>query len=410
LECSTPAADVRVSTLAGSGVAGAADADGTAARFSIPFGIAIGPSGSLYVTDTGNHTLRKVTPDGKVTTLAGKAGSLGNLDGSGENARFNYPEAIVVDADENLFVCDTYNQAIRKVSPAGEVITIAGGNQGDSDGQGTNAGFSFPVGIAVDGKGNLYVTDTLNSTVRKITPAGGVITLAGKAGAPGQSDGTGGDARFDWPQGIVSDSAGNLWVSDTYNHSIRKITPDGVVSTFAGQPGAYGTNDATGLEAHFYHPTGLALDKSGKLLVADTYNETIRMVTSDAVVTTLAGNPLVSGTNNGTGPKALFRDPSAIAASPSGSFYVADTGNHMIRAGALPPPIQLIVAQQEGKILISFSGFPGDVYGLLHATNCSDWNLLYKVTNVTGNITISEPMSGWSTRFFRLLLGGPGLP
>ena len=214
-------------TLAGlAGSSGSTDGTGSAARFNSPFSIAVDTAGNLFVADGGNHTIRKVTSAGVVTTLAGSAGSSGSTDGTGSAARFNSPEGIAVDTAGNVFVADTFNSTIRKVTSAGVVTTLAGtaGSTGSTDGTGSAARFKFPLDITVDTAGNVFVVDTENHTIRKITSAGVVTTIAGSAGNSGSTDGVGSAARFGSPKGIAVDTAGNLFVADQANHTIRSST------------------------------------------------------------------------------------------------------------------------------------------------------------------------------------------
>jgi sugar lactone lactonase YvrE len=251
-----------VTTFAGTaGIVGSTDGTGTNAKFNLPSGITIDSSGNLYVSDNSNHTIRKITPAGVVTTFAGSAGSFGSTDGTGTAARFFKPQGIIIDSSDNLYVCDVFNHTIRKITPAGVVTTIAGtaGSTGSVDGTGTAARFNNPIGITIDSSNNLYVCDGLNHTIRKITPAGVVTTIAGSAGTYGSTDGTGTAARFQQPLGITIDSSNNLYVCDIFNHTIRKITPAGVVTTFAGTAGSTGSVDGTGTAARFYQPLGITI-------------------------------------------------------------------------------------------------------------------------------------------------------
>ena len=217
-------------------------------------------------------------------TLAGLAGSSGSTNGTGSAARFYNPSGLAVDTAENVYVADTYNQTIRKVTSAGVVTTLAGTaeSSGSTDGTGSAARFTFPYRVAVDTAGNVFVADTDNNTIRKVTSAGVVTTLAGSAGNSGSDDGTGSGARFDHPFGIAVGTAGNVFVADNANHTIRKITSAGVVTTLAGLAGSYGSTNGTGLAARFYNPRGLAVDTAGNVYVADTLNQTIR--NSDGVL------------------------------------------------------------------------------------------------------------------------------
>jgi sugar lactone lactonase YvrE len=265
-----------VSTLAGSGAAGYADGTGTAAQFDSPGGMAMDGTGNVYVADRYNERIRKITPGGEVTTLAG-SGVSGYADGTGTAAQFSRPFEVAVDDAGNLYVADDGNHRIRKITPGGVVTTLAGsGVSGYVDGTGTAAQFYWPAGVAVDGAGNVYVMDYGNHRIRKITSGGVVTTLAG-SGAAGYADGTGTEAQFYFPTGVAVDGAGNLYVTDYGNHRIRKITPGGEVTTLAGSSSGYA--DGTGTEAQFNSPTGVAVDGAGNLYVGDIANNRIRKLT-----------------------------------------------------------------------------------------------------------------------------------
>jgi sugar lactone lactonase YvrE len=324
-----------VTTLAGSaGNLGSADGTGNTARFYRPGALAVDTAGVVYVADAYYGTIRKVTPAGEVTTLAG-CGSCTNVgfDGTGTNAVFYQPSGIAVDPAGNVVVADTYDNTVRKVTPAGVVTTLAGlagGGYGSSDGIGPAAFFSGPSAVAADGAGNVYVADYYNNTIRKVTTTGVVTTLAGCASCyRGLADGTNADARFDNPYGLAADDAGNVYVADTYNSAIRKVTPAGVVTTLAG--GNYGSADGTNSAAQFDDPYSVAVDHAGVVYVADTYNNTIRKITPAGVVTTLAGRAGFYGSNDGFGSGARFSSPDGIAVDNQGYIYVADTGNNTIR-------------------------------------------------------------------------------
>jgi hypothetical protein len=344
-----------VTTLAGTlGVSGSNDGTGTAARFKNPYGVAVDGNGTVYVADDGNYTIRKITSGGVVTTIAGTAGVSGTNDGTGSAAQFEAPSSIAVDTSGNLYATDSGDYTIRKITPGGVVTTLAGNIgfsgyfNGDADGTGAAAEFYNPVGIAVDASGYVYVTDTLNCTVRKITPAGVVTTLAGMAsnlgGDIGSSDGTGSAALFNSPSAIAVDSSGNLYVADSENDTVRKGTPPGggsggsspgnlIFTTLAGSgnPLGSGSTDGAGGAALFDHPTSVAVDGNGNAYVADQGNDTIRKITAGGVVTTFAGSAGNPGSNNGTGGAARFNQPTGVAVDSSGNVYVADTNNSTIR-------------------------------------------------------------------------------
>ncbi|HYI12015.1 MAG TPA: hypothetical protein VEK57_23375 [Thermoanaerobaculia bacterium] len=326
-----------VTTLAGfAGIAGSADGTASAARFDNPIGVATDSSGNVYVADSGNNTIRKINPAGSVTTLAGRAGVAGrsgSADGTASAARFNFPSGVATDSSGNVYVGDSRNNTIRKVTSEGAVTTLAGlaGTAGSADGTGSAARFSNPIGVATDSSGNVYVADFGNSTIRKITPARAVTTLAGLAETPGSADGTGSAARFNAPQRVATDSSGNVYVADTGNQTIRKITAMGAVTTLAGLAEDRGSVDGMGSAARFNDPTGVATDSSGNVYVADYSSSTIRKITPAGDVTTLAGLAGHVGSEDGTGSAARFFDPVGMAADSSGNVYVADSRNSTIR-------------------------------------------------------------------------------
>ena len=329
-----------VTTLAGfPGRSGSTDGPGALGTFHNPDGVAVDQFGNVFVADSSNSTIRKVTPTGVVSTFAGTAGQTGSTDGIGATARFGFPGGLAADTSGNLYVADGHN-TIRKVTPSGVVSTIAGtaGESGSADGTGAAARFDGLHGIAVDSAGNVYVAEQFNNTIRKVTPSGVVSTIAGTAGESGSADGTGAAARFNRPLGIAVNSAGTMiYVSDSYNSTIRKVTPDGVVTTFAGYPEVVGTTDAVGTYARFYFPYGLAVDGPGNVYVADLSAATIRQITPEGAVTTLAGYPREPGTADGTGTYARFSFPAGVVADGPNRIYVSDSDNSTIRKITITP-------------------------------------------------------------------------
>jgi hypothetical protein len=286
------------------------------------------PSGSIstYVADTGNHLIRKVTPEGVVTTFAGSTSGYAN--GIGTSAQFNNPTGVATDSAGNLYVADTNNHRIRKVTTAGEVTLLAGAGDADfGNGTGAAAYFRYPKAVAVDSAGNVYVADTSNHAIRKITSAGVVTTLAGDPFDNSFADGTGAAAHFYQPSGVAVDSSGNVYVSDKFHFRIRKITPAGEVTTLAGD-GTSAYTDGTGASAQFKEPRGLSIDSSGDLYVADGHH--VRKVTSAGQVTTLAGGDWADYVD-GTGSEAFFNLPVAVAVDSSDDVYVSDANNNRIR-------------------------------------------------------------------------------
>jgi sugar lactone lactonase YvrE len=314
------------------------DGPSTLASFNYPVDIAADSSGNLYVTDASNHTIRKILPDGTVSTLAGNPGVIGSADGTGSGAMFNLPTGLTVDSAGNVYVVDTGSHTIRKIKPDGTVTTIAGspGIAGSADDIGSKARFNTPASIVVDSHGNLFVTDRLNDTIRKIATDGTVSTFAGTAGTNGSADGTGKAATFTFPLGLAIDSSDNLYVGDGME-TIRKITPDGVVTTMAGTAGVVGSADDTGTAASFYGIAGMTADASGNVYLTDQGNNSVRKITPAGVVSTIAGttgNSLWTNTNvNGAANAGAvtFNSPTGVAVDPSGNIYVADYNNQIIR-------------------------------------------------------------------------------
>ncbi len=312
-----------VTTFAGSSY-GYMDGTGTNAMFAGPIGAAIDSQGNLFIAEYRNHRIRKITPDGVVSTFAG-SGVDGFFDGTGTNARFNNPVDIAIDTADNLYVTDAANNRIRKITPAGVVSSF-----------GTIASYNRPWGIAIDASGSVYVSENSGQRIRKINAAGTVVTIfAGDPnGNSGTTNGTGIAARFSLPAGLTFDSAGNLYVADSGNHRIRKITPAGVVSTFAGS--GYGYADGTGTAARFNSPRGLTIDTADNLYVTDTNNSRIRKVTPSGEVSLIAGAS-TSGMIDGDATTARFHSPDGIVIDASGNLYIADYSNSRIRKITIEP-------------------------------------------------------------------------
>jgi len=319
-----------VTTLAGSGAASHLDATGVLASFNDPVGVAIDSVGNIYVADQANNRIRKISVTGVVTTLAGSPTSVaGHLNGLGPVALFNSPFGIAVDRVGNIYVAETGNHVIRKITPAGVVSTLAGTPTvaGFVDDVGAAAQFSGPRGVAVDDDGNVYVADSANQRIRVVTPGGSVSTLAGQT-TPGFTNGTGVAAQFDSPSGVAVASDGTVYVADRNNDAIRKISAGGQVTTLAGS-GVAGFADGAGGAAQFNGPSGLAVDADGGLYVADNQNNRVRKVTAAGVVSTIAGQAS-AGFADGVGAAAQFSAVLAITIDYSGTLYVGD-GNDRIR-------------------------------------------------------------------------------
>ncbi|MES2386636.1 MAG: T9SS type A sorting domain-containing protein [Bacteroidota bacterium] len=380
--------DGMVSTFAGSGInPGYVDDTGSAARFNMIQGMTFDAAGNLYVSDNGNFCIRKITPQGRVSTVAGMPGQPGFADGPAAQAKFQSPAGLTFDLAGNLIVCDAADYRIRKISPAGMVSTLAGnGTLGFTNGPANVATFVYPATITKDAIGNLFIGSTSHPAVRKISPDGIVSNFAGQD-YTGNTNGPGNVATFEAVAGISIDAAGNMFVCDAGNNLIRKITPDGMVSTFAGSPfdnhqngpaadaafsrmldiatDAAGnvfvsetddwlgnlirkispagivstlaggnevrTADSLGIKAGFYVPAGLAVSSTGNIFVSDKESGTIRKVTPAGMVSTFAGTAGQTGHEDGPGPAAKFNAPGKMAFDPAGNLYVADNNGTCIR-------------------------------------------------------------------------------
>ncbi len=267
-------------TAGRAGERGAQDGEGGTARFNRPNGLAVDEQGEVYVADFGNHLIRKVSPEGRVSTLAGEAGVAGAEDGVGARAHFQHPHGLAVDRNGNVYVADAMNHTVRKITPQGQVSTLAGapGRPGIADGDRATGRLNAPYGVAVDPAGWVYVVERDGHTVRKISPEGWIMNLAGKACVSGSADGNGAEARFWSPRGIAIDRRGNLYVADSANCAIRMISPGGNVSTLAGTPGVYGEEDGPSKAARFNYPHGVAIDSHGRIYVADSGNNAVRRI------------------------------------------------------------------------------------------------------------------------------------
>ena len=328
-------------TYAGS-VDGFLDGDRKNALFRSPEGITSDEKGNLYITEYLSSIIRKIDTKGKVTILAGQPLKTGYADGKASTSLIDRPHGIAIDKKGNIFFCDMKNHLIRKINNQGIVSTVAGikGISGIKDGAGKNAQFNQPEAIAVDSKGNLFVADTYNFTVRKIDKNNVVTTFAGMGTKGGYADGNGKKALFNMPIGIAIDKKDNLFVVDAIydspkqgNSLIRKIDPNGNVTTFAGMQGKDGHQDGSLREAKFHKPTGIAIANDGTIFVADTEADLIREIDTKGNVTTIGGQYLIEKMQDGIGEKAAFFDPQSLTVAPNGDIFITDTLNNKIIVG-----------------------------------------------------------------------------
>lgn len=340
------------STLAGGGIEGSADGFGRAAQFHAVGGIAVNRDGGVFVADSVRHTIRLISPWREVTTIAGSPGESGRANGTGSSARFNMPLGLAVDSNGDLYVADSLNHVIRKVTRNGDVSIFAGyGNPGGFNGTGREAYFNEPSAVAIDSSGFVYVGELC--AVRKVSPSGEVSTLAGVTGRDGYLDAVGGLARFSQIRGIAVDQGGFVYVADSGNQVIRRIAPDGTVTTLSGTVYRSGSTDGPVASALFHGPAGLALDSEGSLFVADSVNRTIRRIGMDGFVTTVGGKAGGFGDRDGTGQDARFTHPTVVAVDAVGELYVSG----MTIRSSLPPLFASHPASKTGIVgsLVSFS-------------------------------------------------------
>jgi sugar lactone lactonase YvrE len=392
----TAAVNGQTATFSGNGTIGYTDGSATTASFNQPLGAAVDAAGNIYIADAGSHLIRKVSSTGTVTTIAGTANTHGFSNVA--PGSFWHPVGLAVDASGNLYIADEDNNAIRKITPGGVISTVAGsGTAGDSNGtagQPLTATFNLPCGVAVDGSGNLYVTDNANNQIRKITASGTVSIFAGNAaGTAGSSDGLTTAAYFNHPFGITIDGSGNLYVTDRSNNMIRRITPAGQVTTLAGATTAGFADNANGLNARFNVPTSIAADASGNVYVTDEVNQRIRMITPAGAVTTLSGTGTQGAAMNGLGSVAVFNNPFGLAIGATGFLYVGDYSNSLLRTVAMSKysitpalPAGLSFAPSTGTI----SGMPTAVSA---ATNYTI-NGYYSTNYATTTLSIAVSQAG----------------
>lgn len=340
-----------VTTFAGTpGVGGHVDGTGTQALFLSPKAMSVDSAGNVYTVDNFCGTVRKITPAGVTSTIAGPptACAFGAVDGTASDARFTSPSGTAVDPSGNVYIADSGNCTVRKLSTDGNVTTVAGQAYScqSIDGDRNTARFNGIAGIDVGIDGNVYVTSWGDCTVRRVTPAGDVTTVAGVSAVCSSTDGTGTSARFGNPSGIASDGHGNFYIADETGCTVRAMTSAGVVTTLAGNPGTCGSADGQGANALFNVPSWSAVDRSGNVYISDYLNHTVRKVTQAGVVTTIAGLSGISGATNGAGPAALLNHPDGIAVDASGTVYVADRNNHDLRKIVIPGNLTLLATSR----------------------------------------------------------------
>jgi sugar lactone lactonase YvrE len=346
-------------TIAGRpGISGRDEGVVETAKFEWPWGIAVDTNGSIFVSEPLRNTIRRISKDGAVSTYAGKTGEMGARDGVREDARFNFPTALAMSSSGVLYVADSDNFVIRKITSEGNVRLVAGsfGASGSNDGAAADARFFKPSGLAVGQDDTLYVADEGNATIRQISRDGEVRTIAGRARQSGWIDGFRDKARFAGPRAITVDAAGYVYVLDS-GSSIRRISPGGYVTTIAGSAVWHGENDGLGQEARFSQPRGIAIDEAGNLVVADMGNNTLRRIDAMGMVTTIGGLPGVEGSVDGRLPDSRFKAPCGVFLDKDGTIFVTDTGNHTIRKASVAWPYSFGTLAGETRAAGNVNGF-----------------------------------------------------
>ena len=312
-----------VTTYAG-GSQGSQDGPRAQATFDYPSGLAFDRQGDLIVSEQGSTKIRRIAASGAVTTLVG--GTEGFQDGALATARFGNPINLSIDKLGLILVADTFqSNRIRRVDLSSGVTTLVGGTLGFADGPAATAKLNNPTAMVTSDDGSITIADAGNNRIRRLYTDGRVTTVAGSA--KGFADGPGSEAKFDNPTGIALDTDGTLWVADTGNNRIRRISVTGAVTTLAG--GDKGFADGPAKDAKFNGPVGITVDSKRNLLIIDSFNHRVRALAPTGQVVTLAGAG--DGFAEGTGLKAQFSSPFGVAADPSGAIYVSDMGNHRIR-------------------------------------------------------------------------------
>ncbi len=319
---------VTVITFAGTGDVGRTDGPAAQAEFNWPRNLLFDDQWNLYISDSSNDVIRKINTDGEVTTFAGSGGR-GHQDGPKGDAMFFQPNGLAFHQNGDLFLADRNNHRVRRISPDGEVTSYAGnGARLSIDGAAASASFELPDGLVIDSEGNVIIADMDGNRIRKITPDQQVTTIAG-SGEFGFANGNGTEASFRWPTSIAIDGDGNIFISDTRNHMIRKLTPNGDVTVVAGN-GERGYADGEASQAQFNDPHGLAVANDGTIYVAESLGNRIRKISTSGIVSTVAGTG-EKGFKDGPADEAMFDSPVGLVINENGNLLVSDLLNNRIR-------------------------------------------------------------------------------
>jgi len=326
-----------INTFAGNGTIGYSGDNGpaTSATLSEPDGIAVDSSNDIYIADSSNAVVRKVTPGGIISTVAG-GGSAATTGGPATGFSLDYPVCVAIDSSGNLYISDTNWGDVFKVTPSGTITIFAGNSTTGFSGDGglaTSASLSWASGVATDSSGNVYIGDYNNYRLRVVNAAGTISTIAGSGTGSFGNGGPATSAGVNWPTGVALDSSGNLYVAETAGMMIRKVTPGGTISTAAGAGTAGYTGDGgAATAAQLKNPQGVAVDSSGNLYLADTSNNVIRKVTAAGTISTVAGTGAAGFSGDGgAATGARLNQPGSVAVDSAGNLYIADSVNYRIR-------------------------------------------------------------------------------
>jgi len=376
-----------VTTVAGSALAaGHRDGSGRAARFDTPAGLATDVDGSILIADSANHCLRRLRADGTVTTVIGRPGQPGFSDGAATSARLDTPSAVAVGPDGTIYLSDTGNHLIRKFA-AGRLQTLAGiaGEAGVTNGPGAAARFHSPLGLLALADGSLVVADAGNHSLRRITqtPSVTVATLAGINGDWGSQDGLAAGARFEGPVSLALDpaapagSGGRIIVADSWNHTLRRVTlADGGVTTWIGRAGEAGAQDGSAREARLGLPAEIAYDSHGQLLVVDALNHVLRQITPDGDVRTVSGAPGDAGMTDGENGRGRYFNPYGLTLRRDGVWMVSDAYNATVRELLPPFRVEIHRDPQTRAVSVRWDSILGKSYQLFTGRlGDPDWRL-----------------------------------
>jgi sugar lactone lactonase YvrE len=413
------AAGVVAPVSGANGTAGFQDGKGATAIFNDPMGLARDSQGNVFLCDARNHVIRKISPAGVVSTVAGQAGVEGAIDAKGGNARFRFPADIAVSPAGDLYVADSGNHCIRKVKPDGTVSTVAGklGSANDItadygttaysvvapalDGKGSAARFNGPCGIAYAG-GFLYVSDTGNHLIRRIDLNNAVTTLAGKAGAWGAADGTGAAARFNAPMGICIGADGNVYIADSENHTIRRMTPQGAVTTYSGSAAEHGRKAGPRLDARYCAPVDICVHPDGGFIVCDSFASMLFRIDANGMV------GIFSGETTPSAQTATLANPSSAVCDALGNVFVADTFNQELRMVIAKFGITLSAPAGLAKqMTLTWDSLAGRDYQLQLLTPTGWTNASTPPVRATGTLsTLTFPLPANPSTLYRIVLLG----